>query len=418
MTMSDQEQKSSGIIAAASRHTGGMVGTTVVTGKKVAGFGAKAVWTLLRWPAKASPESAELKPDKCEAVARLQSELTTVRRELSATCAYAEKTQYQLGSKLAKLEAERETLQADLDKAQSEANEMLTQKEELKKQAESLTVQFESVQHESGKLASVRAAQENAPVGRTTELYSGPATSDQPGVSRVTQQQINSAVFRKPADKIIFAKAFSDIASRNTAVRASTARAIGRIEHELSVKVLAELILREPSSQVRQECVKALTSLNMKEGIPAVKRALTDFDASVRLAALWGMYRLAGPNCADAMVDMFSDTDQGVRRRAVTCVGWLGKQDLAVKMVPLLTDASVAVRICAVETMAKLRSPQVVRALIGCLGDPEQSFSKAVMAAIETITGKKMASQYPTDEKLLQRMIARWYEWWKDGHPE
>jgi len=60
----------------------------------------------------------------------------------------------------------------------------------------------------------------------------------------------------------------------------------------------------EPSPQVRQECIKALTKLEKKEGLSTVVRALNDRTALVRLAAVWGLYRLAGTECAPALTNM------------------------------------------------------------------------------------------------------------------
>ena len=120
----------------------------------------------------------------------------------------------------------------------------------------------------------------------------------------------------------------------------------------------------EPSAQVRQEYIKALTTLQMTEGLGAVEQALSDRAALVRLAAVWGLYRLAGAESGPALVRMFSDENKEVRRRAATCIGWLGQDELAVESLPLLDDSSVSVRLAVVEAMGNLRCRQGVTALI------------------------------------------------------
>jgi len=116
---------------------------------------------------------------------------------------------------------------------------------------------------------------------------------------------------------------------------------------------------------------------------------------------------------------MFSDEDEEVRRRAVTCIGWLGQEALAVELLVPLSDSSVSVRRSAVEAIGNLRSRQVVPSLIERLNDPEKSIGNAALGVLETITGKKMSrGPFPRNEKLLQRLIARWREWWKEEQLE
>ena len=230
----------------------------------------------------------------------------------------------------------------------------------------------------------------------------------------VTLEDVRVAVFQNETDRIIFKRALSDIASQDVSVRADGVRTIAGIRHDLSVKALIAQMASEPSPQVRQECIKALTKLEKKEGLSTIVRALNDRAALVRLAAVWGLYRLAGAECAPALTKLFFDEDEEVRLRAATCIGWLGQDALAVKLLPLLADRSVSVRRAAVEAMGNLRSRQVVSALIERMNDPEESIRKAVLGALKTITGKKMSGRFSVNEKSHQLLIARWREWWKE----
>ena len=232
----------------------------------------------------------------------------------------------------------------------------------------------------------------------------------------VTQEQVHAAVFSDTTEKIIFARALSDVSSHDAIARADAARVMAGVHHDLSVKALVAQMAREPSAQVRQECIKALTALKTKEALAAVDRALSDRAASVRLAAVWGLYHLNGAKSATALVHMLSDEDQDVRRRAATCIGWLGQEVLAVELLPLLADSRVSVRRAAVEAMGSLRCRQVVSALIEHLNDPEQSIRKAVLGAIQTFTGKKMRGPSPKSKKSFERLVARWREWWKEEY--
>jgi hypothetical protein len=48
------------------------------------------------------------------------------------------------------------------------------------------------------------------------------------------------------------------------------------------------------------------------------------------------------------------------------------------------------------------------------MDDPETSVRRAIIDALEKITGKKMSGPLPRNNKALQCYIARWHEWWKE----
>jgi predicted nucleic acid-binding Zn-ribbon protein len=144
--------------------------------------------------------------------------------------------------------------------------------------------------------------------------------------TEITAEDVQAADFKNGVEKILFSKALSDFASQDTTRRADAAAAIADIHHELSHRLLISHIADEPSARVRQECIKALSTLESREGISTIEQALADEAASVRLAAVWGLYRLAGKESIPALTRMLSDKDESVRRRAVTCIDWLGGQ--------------------------------------------------------------------------------------------
>jgi HEAT repeat protein len=241
--------------------------------------------------------------------------------------------------------------------------------------------------------------------------------------AEVTAEELKDAVFDHVTEKIIFTKALSDMTSQDQTARIDAARAIGGIRHELSVRALIARIAIEPIPQVKGEYIKALATLNMKEGLPVIEHALTDQIPSVRLAAVRALYRVAGAESGPMLIRMFYDEDESIRRRAVVCIGWLGKKEFATALVPLLDDSSILVRQATIEAMVNLCSKMVVSALIDHLGDPEKAIRKAIVAALKSITGKKMSpdavqSGFPEDEKSIQQLIARWRQWWNTQYPD
>jgi len=280
--------------------------------------------------------------------------------------------------------------------------------EEIKAEEEELPEQDEegvvAVQSDGQEQIETEAAESGLVIAETSSLV--PAD--------VKVEEVNAADFDSETEKIIFINALSGMSSPDKATRVDAVKVMAGIGHELSVRALIGQMAKEPTAQIRVECIKSLTELNMKEGLPAIQDALSEQEASIRLAAVRGLYRLSGVASARQLIPMLCDENEDVRRRTVSCIGWLGKEELAVELVPLLDDNSVSVRLAVVEAMGNLRSRQVVAGLINHLNDPEKIVSKAIISTLEKITGKKMSRFFPRDENKFQILISRWRQWCED----
>jgi len=463
------DKESSGIICVVSRQAGTIAGTSVVISKKIADCGVKTVTGTKDWlkrlsclvPARdnksiATPQTSAIesggeqetgrKKAAKALIAALESDLAAAQRDLKKARSNAENTHSKLVSQLVELKAEKESLISDLEQAKCNANEASFREGAVKMRVTALEADITTAQRQlaephkeetdvksqnrdtEGKVKVVSTEEEvesaiEPPVAQSVEelnvkteeqSFQKAVVAEMPAPAAVTDEDVQAAVFANATDKIIFMRAFSDIASQDATVRVDAAKTMAGVRHELSVKTLAAQMTYESSAQVRQECIKALAALEMPEALSAVERALTDEAGSVRLTAVWGLYHLAGTESVPALIRMFADEDEEVRRRAATCIGWLGKEELAVELLPLLDDNSVSVRRAAAEAMGNLRSRQVVSSLIEHLNDPVESIRKVILVTIETITAKKMSTSFPKNQKEFERLIARWQEWWKD----
>ncbi len=403
----------------------------------------------------------------------LELDLSVAESELEKAQGDAEKSKSKLTLQLNELKAEKESLISEisaLEEAKNQANatairegELKAQitalesdlalaqhhldeshKEELEAQSQQLSdfsdfkpeekvallnrdqdeIEVESIQEEFEVLSTVEEAESASEpvvaqsVGVLTKIEEQPSQPvsivEEPVIPVVMESQVETDAFPSSTDNVIFSRVLSDIDSKDVRTRANAVKVIGDIPHELSVKTLIAKLLHETSPQVRQECIKALTKQEVNGGLQAIRRALTDPAASVRLAAVRGLYRLAGNQSASDLVNMLSDENEEVCRRSATCIGWLGQTELAVELIPLLSNGNPSVRRAAIEAMGNLRSRQVISALIEHLNDPEKSVRRAIIETLEKITGKKMSGPLPRNEKTLQCYIARWHEWWKE----
>ena len=346
-------------------------------------------------------------------VGLLESEFAFARREMRKTRDEADLLRSELADATSRLSAvistvssENETVAPDFAEGQSSPSGSAGA-------SPSRSGVEEEAQPSRESIAAPRDGQTN-PAGSGQESRFSAAAAEAQIPPAVSPEEAGAAVFPNAAQKVIFTRAFLDLAGQNAATRATAAKALGGVRHELSVRILAAHVAHEPSPQVRQECVKSLTAMNRRGALPAVQRALTDPAASVRLAAVRGVYRLAGRESAPALASVLYDPDEEVRRRAATCIGWLGGEEHVAELLPLLMDPSVSVRRTAIEALGNLRSIRAVSRLIDCLSDPEDSIRRAASAALDAVTGKKMCESFPEDADSLERLIARWCAWWSE----
>jgi len=433
----------------------GMVGRLAekVSPLKVKQIGQR---TKKEGPAAEEPsEEADAKKGAARAlVTALESNLASARDELAKARNQAEQSQSELLSQLKLLQTEKESLLCDIEKVRNQVKKIEKHEDHVKAEAAMLQQDLVAAKRQIKKAYRAKAAEPDQAPKVDIKPVPGPAEETEmdkaqqklesivedyetagqqqisekqeqaqvqipvprygPSAVKVALDEVDSAVFARGTDKIIFVRALSELVSQDASVRADAVRTIAGVRHELSIRTIMAHITREPSAQVRQGCIKALTGLGMKESLGTIEQALTDPADGVRLAAVWGVYRLAGADSAPILLRMLSDKDEEVRRRAVTCIGWLGQKELAVELLPLLADSSTTVRRAVAEVLGNLSSRHVVSTLIEHLKEPDRVTRKVILSAIEKITGKKMGSRLPSDEKALERLVARWYGWWKE----
>ncbi len=231
------------------------------------------------------------------------------------------------------------------------------------------------------------------------------------------------AAFSDSTERLQFRWALRDLANPEEDVRVAGAEKLRAIDHDLSVQALCARFVREESATVREECLSALTAIgrSSSESVDRIlERGLADAALGVRLAAVRGTYRLVGREGASALARLLTDDSLDVRRRAATCLGWLGDQDRVVELQPLLDNETPSVRQAAIDALANLRAeevlPSLVEDLCECLREDEVPEVRG--AAFRFLTSvKPLADSLPENEQERRLLAARWQAWWRETPP-
>ena len=237
-------------------------------------------------------------------------------------------------------------------------------------------------------------------------------------LSAVSQADVDAASFASATEQLQLGWALRDLASEDESARLAAVDALSDIDHPLTARALCARVAVEPSARVRAECFNALLALEAAatDAVEYVlERGLADASAPVRLAAVRATYRLRGDQGAATLAAALTDPEPDVRRRAVTCLGWLGRRDYAADVARLARDEAAGVRQAAIEAIgnleAHLRVDGVIEALCGLLcDDPDSSVRRAAFDALSAV--RALDEDLPADDAGRRLLAARWLEWW------
>jgi len=127
----------------------------------------------------------------------------------------------------------------------------------------------------------------------------------------------------------------------------------------------------------------AAARLAQEQGQPALARALSDPDPSVRRLALRTVGEFSGDRAAHLLTEMLHDPDPGVRSAAAAAA-------------------------------ARTRASGVVFSLILAIDDPARDVREASRLAFEEITGKTLDPRAGDDSAARAQLVEELKQWWKE----
>lgn len=171
--------------------------------------------------------------------------------------------------------------------------------------------------------------------------------------------------------------------------------------------------LDDKDPEVRRSSAFALAAIGI-DALPGLRQALNDSSPDVRQIAIQGLIKL-GPDAGPAvteLVALFTSKDRDTARRAFDAVMAIGPRSAAVPgLVLALRESSVAVRLWAIQSLAKLGpdAKEALPSLLGELQPKERAVSNAVLEAVNSIGAKDAA--VPQLRKLIRADTPEARQW-------
>ncbi len=195
--------------------------------------------------------------------------------------------------------------------------------------------------------------------------------------SDLAVQEAASAILATIADERVVAPLLSALKSRDWIVRMHAAQALGRMKSSATVDALIPL-LQDRVKAVREEAATALAAIG-DAAVPCLVRALTHDDWLVRLHAVESLGKVRTPLAVEPLLSvLFNDCDSAVREDAVRALGDIGDAKAVDHLYVAMREPGL--RTVAVEALGRIGDPCAVPILIDVVtgATPPESTRTAV----------------------------------------
>lgn len=187
-------------------------------------------------------------------------------------------------------------------------------------------------------------------------------------------------------------QALALIASPDERLREAGARIAGYFGYPECLSDVIRLTA-DPSESVRRSAVEHLAFFDDARVLPALSYALNDDSAVVRAAASRALAH-AEPTGLEALLrNALADGDARVRYQAVQAVNAQGARAFSAELVRVAReDASIPVRIAAINALARFREPDAVPLLTGLAEHEEVDLAAAALGALGALDTPQAAA--------------------------
>lgn len=174
-------------------------------------------------------------------------------------------------------------------------------------------------------------------------------------------QEAAAAILASIGDERVLSPLLSALNSRDWIVRMHAAQALGRVRNTETVEALIPL-LQDKVKAVREETATALAAIG-DAAIPCLVQALKHEDWLVRLHAVESLGKARSPRAVEPLLSvLFNDCDSAVREDAVRALGDIGDASAVDHLCMAMREPGL--RTVAVESLGRIGNPCVVPVLI------------------------------------------------------
>ncbi len=169
-----------------------------------------------------------------------------------------------------------------------------------------------------------------------------------------------------------------------------------------------------------REAIDALASLPPEQQLPLLRKYLSlESPVAVRVAAVDSVARVDAPEARAMLFEALHDYASQVRVRVAEMSSRLPREAASELLISCLIDHDTVVRQTAIMQLQSLRERRAVAPLIELLrDDPNEQTQQMAMSALRAITGRPYYARYTDPPEQRAKARQQWLEWWRDAQRE
>jgi len=184
-----------------------------------------------------------------------------------------------------------------------------------------------------------------------------------------------------------------ELSSSTSFFRRLVAESLKDVNDPRAFKSLLTAARSDADATVRVAAIYGLADLKDKRAIPILEEALHNRDSHVRLAAVLVLTQLTDSTHTPHFLELLKDNHFEVRLAAVKFLSKLRDPKIEEALVPMLLDPDHDVREAAAKALGSMRSTAATESLIVALTDEEYSVRLAAEHALKQIDEKWIYSE-------------------------
>ena len=169
---------------------------------------------------------------------------------------------------------------------------------------------------------------------------------------------------------------------RLPSVRCAAARALGKIGDRRAVRPVADLLVRDSDSDVRNSAVFALGQLSGPEAAARLIEVMADSQPRVRARVAMSLGEVGGSEAKARLIEAMGDPKPDVRREVALALGKVGGPEARSRLIEAMADSDEHVRGRVAWELGKFGGPEATARLIEAMTDSEPTVREAAAATL------------------------------------
>ena len=243
------------------------------------------------------------------------------------------------------------------------------------------------------------SASANAPSPETPESTHAPVSENQaiPQEAKVESPAKPVNTEPLPPASATVAALASALTDANASVRLAAVNSLGGLQDPAAIAALARAMKEDTDARVREAAAWALGEIDDTRAVPHLLEALkTERVAKVRVKIVESLGHIDDPSALPGVINALKDGNVEVRRAAVETVSEFEDQSATAALISMIRDEDVEVRRGVANALGSLEDPSAIDALTAMARDSDSEVRANAIEALSDFENQRLIPIFVT----------------------